>query len=109
MPDTNKENTFPAIEPAIQRVPKGHHKVSVYEVFTNGCQLVILGEPPDGDDECQHNCDEMGCGTFDHVLFRINLNDRQMEIAKEYLHPKPIVVELPEERPDDFTTETVLL
>lgn len=48
------------------------------KAFTNGYQIVVLGSPPDSedlgiseDDPLNHNCDEMGCGSIEHVLARI--------------------------------------
>lgn len=55
---------------AEDRLPKGYHKI---DAVTNGYEIVIFGEPLDfiEDDPLCHNCDAMGCGTFDHVLDRI--------------------------------------
>lgn len=53
------------------RTPKGFWKLDAY---TNGYQIIILGEPPQDlpeDGPLYHNCDEMGCATFDHVLVRL--------------------------------------
>lgn len=49
------------------------------DAWTNGCQIVIWGIPPDSDDlgisedgPLNHNCDEMGCGSVGgHILLRI--------------------------------------
>jgi hypothetical protein len=53
------------------RTPSGYWEI---EAYTNGNQIVILGIPPE-DEEMNnppfHNCDQMGCGTFDHVVARI--------------------------------------
>ena len=46
-----------------QRIPE---KYQVDYHYTNGKEIVIMGEPSE-----QHNCDAMGCGSFDHVLIRI--------------------------------------
>lgn len=52
-------------------LPKGFREVGT--AFTNGTELVILGEPPEDDPECLlHNCDEMGCGR-NHVIYRFKL------------------------------------
>ena len=47
-----------------------YYKITAY---TNGYQIVILGDPPEYDesDPNSHNCDEMGCGSLEHVLDRI--------------------------------------
>jgi hypothetical protein len=55
------------------RTPTGFWKLDAY---TNGCQIVVLGEIPykddyDENDPNEHNCDEQGCGSFEHVLCRI--------------------------------------
>jgi hypothetical protein len=59
-------------------IPDGWQKVqgfggytsdgNVTAVFTDGRQVVLLGEPSE---ESGHNCDTMGCG-WDHVLCRIS-------------------------------------
>lgn len=54
----------------LDRVPKGYQPM---EAYTNGKEIVVLGEPDDGDDltESSHNCDAMGCSSVDHVILRI--------------------------------------
>ncbi len=66
------------------RAPEGHFMV---EAFMNDQgRLVIMGEPDqdwdiDGEDP-GHNCDEMGCGSFDHVACVVQLgNQRQINEA----------------------------
>lgn len=39
---------------------------NVTGVFINGNEVVITGTPNEDDEK--HNCDEMGCGSCDHVL-----------------------------------------
>jgi hypothetical protein len=46
------------------RVPKGYQRA---EAYRRGDELVLIGEPSDG---LEHSCDAMGCGSFDHVLWR---------------------------------------
>jgi len=43
------------------------------EAYTNGNQIVVLGDPPilEEDDPLSHNCDEMGCSSVEHVVARI--------------------------------------
>ena len=57
-------------------VPEGFMPV---EAWTNGAELVVLGFPPPEDmpeEEAYslHNCDDMGCCTFSHVIFRCPVN-----------------------------------
>jgi len=48
--------------------PKGFIKLPTYAVFIKGNRLIVLGEPYSEDET--HNCDEMGCGSLDHVIVR---------------------------------------
>lgn len=50
------------------RVPAGYQRVDAY---SDGKVLILLGSPDSNDES--HNCDEMGCGSMDHVLYRFNL------------------------------------
>ena len=52
------------------RVPEGWLGLDVEGVYVKGNQLVVVGEP---DEQIEHNCDAMGCGSLDHVLFRCTL------------------------------------
>jgi hypothetical protein len=58
------------------RCPEGYYMV---EAFMNGKgRLVIMGEP--SEDDPGHNCDEMGCGSFDHVAEIVQIdNPRQID------------------------------
>ena len=55
-------------------IPEGYRKLRAIEVWTNGDTLVVLGQPPDEDEndpeaEYGHDCDVMGCGSFGpHVI-----------------------------------------
>ena len=50
-------------------VPKGYKELENVEgVYISPNEIVITGTPNDGDN---HSCDEMGCGSFCHVLMRI--------------------------------------
>ena len=42
---------------------------NVDSVFVSENEIIVLGSPVDGDDD-MHNCDQMGCGSCDHVLMR---------------------------------------
>lgn len=52
--------------------PKGFRKI---ETYTDGKTLIAL-EWPEEDDE-NHNCDAMGCGSFSHVKYRVDIPDWQ--------------------------------
>lgn len=45
-------------------VPKGAALIECYETPT---EIIVCGEPTDPD----HNCDQMGCSTINHVRYRI--------------------------------------
>ncbi len=42
-------------------------------------EIIVLGDPDEGDES--HNCDEMGCTTVSHVMFRQRLSTAP-EVAK---------------------------
>jgi len=48
-----------------QSVPPGYKRwEGVFEVYTNGDTVVLLGDPEEA-----HNCDQMGCGSVsNHVI-----------------------------------------
>ncbi len=46
------------------RVPAGYQKIDAY---SNGTKVVLCGRPGKDDG---HDCDAMGCGSLDHVLYR---------------------------------------
>ena len=63
------------------RTPKGFWEI---EAYTNGYQIVVMGYPPDNDEldaPPYHNCDEMGCGSLDHVVARIPIMSPMPELA----------------------------
>ena len=65
--------TFPRLPMAPQdRLPAGYWPIPTYGVLTNGSKIVVLGEPDD-----THDCDAMGCGTFDHVVAIAVLPERR--------------------------------
>jgi len=55
-------------------VPEGTWRLDVREAWTNGKELIVLGEPgfdEDAEPENDHDCDLMGCSSFGwHVLAR---------------------------------------
>lgn len=62
------------------RLSKGFFPVEAY--LNEQGRLVIMGEP--GENDARHNCDEMGCGTLDHVAWRghIDIKPHQTQEAK---------------------------
>lgn len=60
----------------MNRIPEGFKEISnVDGVYVSDDEIVITGIP-DEDDE-SHNCDEMGCGSLSHVLFRSSIREPQ--------------------------------
>lgn len=61
------------------RLPPGYWKI---DAVTNGYQIVVFGTPLDVDDGIpedspdSHNCDVMGCGSMDHVIYKIAVRHR---------------------------------
>lgn len=47
----------------------------VDEVFLSENEIVITGRPKE--DDIEHNCDEMRCGSLCHVLYRNNINFKE--------------------------------
>jgi hypothetical protein len=53
------------------RIPVGYRALKdVTGVFVSDDEIVVTGEPDDDDEN--HNCDEMGCSSVSHVIFRAN-------------------------------------
>lgn len=48
-------------------------KAELIEAYRTKTEFIILGDP---EDIKEHNCDEMGCGTLTHVIFRIPIQKR---------------------------------
>jgi hypothetical protein len=90
--------------------PEGYFKIPINEVWTNGTNLILLGDPPkeieDDENEIVHNCDYMGCGSCEHVIFRINLGKDDICVADSY-RPEKTLEE--KEQKIDYTQETVIL
>ena len=42
---------------------------NVDSVFISGNEIIVFGEPKNSEDE-NHNCDEMGCSSVNHILLR---------------------------------------
>jgi hypothetical protein len=45
-------------------IPEGAHLVECYETET---EIIVCGEPQ----VPEHNCDQMGCSSINHVRYRI--------------------------------------
>ena len=64
--------------------------MNVENVYINRNKIVITGYP-DGEDET-HNCDEMGCSSYVHVMIRaemVNVKKGYDEVMHE-LPPEPL-------------------
>ena len=48
-------------------IPRGAQFRECYETAD---EIVVCGEPPPAENDDSHNCDEMGCTTLSHVLYR---------------------------------------
>lgn len=68
-PVVEKPIEIEKIEVPKMTIPKGAKLVECYETAN---EYVICGEVDDNDED--HNCDEMGCGTFSHVIARYPRN-----------------------------------
>jgi hypothetical protein len=56
-------------------IPKGAELV---EAYMTAREIIVMGQPPEDDDEeTGHNCDAMGCG-LSHVLYRMPLPNKQI-------------------------------
>lgn len=68
-------------EPIYDPTPKGYWDI---EAYTNGYEIVVVGYPPNDEDlppgSPTHNCDQMGCGSLDHVVARIPVNTPTPEL-----------------------------
>jgi hypothetical protein len=53
----------------LMEAPEGYREIkNVSNVFVSDVDIVITGYPEEDDES--HNCDEMGCSSVSHVLFR---------------------------------------
>lgn len=53
-------------------LPLGYEELKGAEnVFISQHEIVVTGEPDEEDEN--HNCDEMGCSSISHVIFRANI------------------------------------
>lgn len=60
-----QDDEFQMIKVENRFIPKGSKLIEAYMTQQN--ELIVLGEP---DLVKNHNCDAMGCSTFNHVIFR---------------------------------------
>lgn len=67
-----------------ERIPAGFHPIDAY---TNGYVIIVIGELQHSS-SLWHNCDEMGCGSLDHVIARIPVLEPTPELhwGKETTH-----------------------
>jgi hypothetical protein len=59
-----------------ERTPKGWRELNAYSVYVNQdmTRIIVCGDPQDEDEEeCNHNCDYMGCTSVSHVILRADL------------------------------------
>jgi len=54
-------------------IPKGANLV---EAYLTEREIVVMGQPKEDDEN--HNCDAMGCGTLSHVLYRLPLPNKKL-------------------------------
>lgn len=62
------------MQSGMDRVPEGYAGLDICGAYIKGNEFILLGEP---DEQSDHNCDAMGCGTFDHVLVRCEIPEWQ--------------------------------
>lgn len=56
-------------------IPIGYKEIkNVDSVFISDNEIVVTGFPDE--DDKTHNCDEMGCSSVSHVLFRTEIKQR---------------------------------
>jgi hypothetical protein len=55
------------------------------EAYTNGFEIVILGEPNElpAEHPLAHDCDSMGCSSVNHVILRIPILEPIPELVLE--------------------------
>lgn len=69
-------------------IPKGYEQIpDINGVFVGKGEIVVTGIPPaeegNDDDMLKHNCDEMGCSSVGHVVFRAQINDARYGYKEE--------------------------
>lgn len=58
----------------MDRVPEGYVGLDICGAYIKGNEFILLGNP---DEQDNHNCDAMGCGSLDHVLIRCEIPEWQ--------------------------------
>ena len=70
--------------------PDGYWEIDAY---TNGYQIVVVGYPPNDEDLPEgsptHSCDQMGCGSLDHVVARIPVMAPMVELEWNGIKKQP--------------------
>lgn len=80
----NEKKDFETISVLRSAIPKGAKLVEAYETEK---EIIICGEPEENDES--HNCDQMGCSSVSHVLYRFKkiedtkFSDKIMMTRKE--------------------------
>ena len=70
-----KPKDQPQEEVGCAPIPAGFEEIeNVDGVFISDSEIVITGIPDEDDEE--HDCDDMGCSSVSHVLFRATINRR---------------------------------
>ena len=64
------QDTYQEIKIPERMIPKGSELV---ECYMTDKEIIVIGMP-NSDDE-SHNCDEMGCGSLSHVIYRFDISD----------------------------------
>ena len=55
-------------------IPKG---AKLVEAYLTHREVIVMGWPAEDDEN--HNCDAMGCGTLSHVFYRLSLTNGQVQ------------------------------
>lgn len=65
------DDVYRAIDRYLTRIPDGWDLLTAY---TDGKEVIVMDDACLVDDDENHNCDFMGCGSLDHVLCRVDLS-----------------------------------
>lgn len=66
--DINAAQVYRMLCANLERVPEGYELLTAY---TNGAEIVVMDDLDQIEED--HDCDQMGCGSLDHVLCRVKL------------------------------------
>lgn len=64
----SKVDEVKKIEIPVRFIPKGAELIEAYRTKD---EIIVMGEP---EWVSEHNCDQMGCGTLSHVIYRFPTN-----------------------------------